>query len=223
LQLQPAKEHGASSQQGASSQLQLYRGGSLSHCVADATCNVLHSFITPEVHSKLCEISNGATYMNHFFHQAAAVLAGCNLGVVVEFKQLGDDGRRSKLHAEGERRHDEGKLHTALKEQSHCGSVRYFVASPACWSGPPTHAVGIRGCAGAGAVVFDSHSSDKPIPFVKFFASWPKKVKFLREVVVRPKQRPKQRPKKRKRGAVAGPKLHPGDAASQCGSAFVGV
>ena len=196
LQFQPAK------QQGSPSQLAMCRGESLSHCAADATCNILGAFITEKVHRSLCEISTGAINMKEFCDAALVVLAASNLDVTVEFRNLRvEDGTASSMqHAR----------FSLLKKLSHCGSGRLFIMSPASWSGPATHAVGVRGCEGGGALVFDSHSNDKPVPFAKFFNMWPKKVQFLRELAVREKKRSKRASKKRKRRGD--PELQPGNA-----------
>jgi chemotaxis protein histidine kinase CheA len=152
----------------------LYLGSSLDHCLADATCNALPNLMAAGAHEALCSISKGAMSVVAFCEEAKAILKSFN--ILVEFRKVEGEGG-----SEDER---SASRFSSLAELACDGRGRAFLACPFdLGGGPPTHAVGVRGCGSGQAEFLDSHSSDVPLPFSDWEMLWGKQLQFLREIV----------------------------------------
>ena len=108
------------------------------------------------------------------FEEAKAILKSVN--ILVEFRKVEGEGG-----SEDER---SASRFSSLAELACDGRGRAFLACPFdLGGGPPTHAVGVRGCGSGQAEFLDSHSSDVPLPFSDWEMLWGKQLQFLREIV----------------------------------------
>jgi hypothetical protein len=132
----------------------LFRHASRERCVADAVCNVLSGALPVGAHKALCSMSAGDVSVLEFCEAAKGTLKQSGLEVSVGFKDAGEETPEATF--------------AALKALAGGGPEARLLVCPCSYFGPPSHAVGVRGVAGGGAVILDSHISPVPIPFTEW-------------------------------------------------------